>query len=85
MDARAFLKVFSDGEMLMPIEHYAAEFQRGAFGRAEIAAALDELTKAGVAHGVSGTAVEARLREVVDEPAPPQPAGNPHRQIRTIA
>lgn len=43
LNARKFLRIFSDCEMLMPLKHYAAEFQAGSFDTDDIAAALKEL------------------------------------------
>ncbi len=55
IDARSFMKVFSDCEMLMPIEHYAAEFNRGEFTVSDIESAIAELSTSGVSLPLSLT------------------------------
>ena len=61
MDARAFLKVFSDCEMLMPIEHYAEQFREGRFSVADIASAISELKAAGISPGLSASQIAENL------------------------
>ena len=89
--AREFLRSVSDFEMLMPADYYRQQFADGAFGEAEITAAIDELT----ADGATGVEridvgqVRAWLRE------PPQPdspvdakcptSTNAHRSLRSPA
>lgn len=43
MSARAFLRVFSACETLMPLGYYAAEYRAGRFGEADVAEALNEI------------------------------------------
>ncbi|MGB7327285.1 MAG: DUF2309 domain-containing protein [Rubripirellula sp.] len=88
MDARAFLKVFSDCESLMPLEHYAAEFQQGKFTIADIDAAIAELSTS--AFSQSQTAVKIAESLKATKPIAvtrDQPAAKPNhdRPIRTIA
>ncbi|MEZ6061775.1 MAG: DUF2309 domain-containing protein [Planctomycetaceae bacterium] len=47
LNARRFLRVFSDCETLMPLDYYRTEFQRGHFTKSDISAALNELHEAG--------------------------------------
>ena len=48
-DAREFLRVFSDCETLMPMEHYAAEFASGRITRTHIESAMGELATSSMA------------------------------------
>ena len=41
-EARAFLRTFSDCELLMPLEFYAKEFQKGRYSLEDIQTAIDE-------------------------------------------
>ncbi len=88
MDARAFLKVFSDCETLMPIEHYAAEFHQGHFTLADIESAIDELAASGVSQVLSAAQIAENLLAIgpagttLDQPAA---TPNHDRPIRTIA
>ncbi len=87
-DARAFLKVFSDCEMLMPISYYAEQFQQAAFDCADIAIATSELAEVGLKTEQTLDEIVAQLqssitrRTTLDQPAP---EANPDRHIRTIA
>jgi len=88
MDARAFLKVFSDCEMLMPLSFYAEQYQHSSFDRADIAAAMSELVEVGLKTHQTLEEIDALLqstimeRTTLDQPAP---EANPDRCIRTIA
>ena len=88
MDARAFLKVFSDCETLMPIEHYAAEFHQGRFTVADIESALAELATLGISQVLSAAQIVENLTAIgpaaakLDQPAA---TANHKRPIRTIA
>jgi uncharacterized protein len=53
LDARAFLKVFSDCETLMPLEHYAMEFARGHFTFSDIEGAITELASIGISPSIT--------------------------------
>ncbi|TWU55335.1 DUF2309 domain-containing protein [Rubripirellula reticaptiva] len=91
MDARAFLKVFSDCETLMPLEHYAAEFHQGNFTIADIESAITELSTSGVSQPLTAVQVVENLRAIgwvgVIATTQDQPAVKPNhdRPIRTIA
>lgn len=88
MDARRFLKVFSDCEILMPIAHYAQQFRQGCFGVGDINAALDEVTSSGISVPMSGREIAEKLRSIPSpENTPHQAAAAPNRgrRIRTIA
>lgn len=72
-NARRFLQAFSDCELLMPLEYFAEQYQRGRFGLSDIQAAIDEQ-----AHGrfesppsLSPAEIEKRLREVPGTNAAP--------------
>ena len=43
LNARGFLRVFSECELLMPLPHYADQFERGRFTVTDIQAAVAEL------------------------------------------
>ena len=43
LNARNYLRIFSDCETLMPLEHYAEEFHAGQFGIEQIRSAVEEL------------------------------------------
>lgn len=49
IEARAFLKVFSDCETLMPLDYYAREYAAGRFCSRDITAAIGELSQNGIA------------------------------------
>ncbi|MCA9157088.1 MAG: DUF2309 domain-containing protein [Planctomycetales bacterium] len=88
MDARAFLRVFSECEMLMPIEHYAAEFHRGQFSLADIESAVIELSSVGISQALSVPQVAAKLAAIGPlgtKPAQHAATANHDRSIRTIA
>lgn len=48
LDARRFLQSFSDCELLMPLEYYAAPFGEQLFSRTDIRSAIAELRTAGL-------------------------------------
>lgn len=87
MDARAFLKVFSDCETLLPIEHYAVEFQQGRFSIADIESALMELR--GIDQPLMGPQIAEQLMSFngrsESTPVEAHTSTNLHRPIRTIA
>lgn len=88
MDARSFLKVFSDSEMLMPLAYYAEQFQQGEFSKENIGTAIDELINSGTNSSFTVDEIAFKLSEEIverttlDQPAPEE---NPDRRIRTIA
>ncbi len=88
MDARAFMKVFSDCELLMPIEHYAAEFNRGEFSTRDIDEAIAELSANAIQLPISTAQIAENLRALgpvgstLDQPAA---TPNPDRPIRSVA
>lgn len=87
-DARAYLKVFSDCELLMPLSHYAEQFRQERFDRTDISTAIQESEEVGIR-------VDLSLEEIVErltaEQAQPTlldvPAAEPNldRRIRTMA
>ncbi len=87
MDARAFMKVFSDCESLMAIEHYATAFCQGRFKVEDIEAAIEELAVGGVSLSLSAVQIAENLnalgvvRSTPDRSAVP----NHDRPVRTIA
>ncbi len=88
MDARAFLKVFSDCETLMPVGYYAHQFQKSSFDRDDIAEAITELAEVGLSMALTLDEIASQLEceiaehSTLDQPAP---ESNPHRCVKTIA
>ena len=88
LDARAFMRVFSDCESLMPIEHYAAEFHKGRFSVSDIESAIENLSAVGIPLSLTASQIGENLRTMgavgvkLDRPAA---TPNPNRPIRTIA
>jgi uncharacterized protein YbcC (UPF0753/DUF2309 family) len=91
LSARHLLRSVSDFELLMSADYYRQQFAEGAFSRADIDAAVDELVADGVAGAerIDVNQIVAYLRE----PLGPTPAAdaefespsNPDRQLRTFA
>ena len=88
MDARSLLKVFSDCETLMPLEHYAAEYHRERFTVADIESAIVEISATGCSLTLSASQIAEKLIQhgsvstSLDQPAAPP---NGDRAIRTFA
>ncbi|QDT98617.1 DUF2309 domain-containing protein [Gimesia aquarii] len=90
LNARNFLRVFSDCETLMPLEHYANEFQQGQFNRNHIEAALVELKVDGIGNGHlnSVTEIEEMLKQIgglAHESSEAANVPNNDRRIRTLS
>ena len=88
LNARSFLRQFSDAEMLMPIEYFAAEFARGAFGAADVESAADELAATGVTPSLSVSQIIQNLEALGVSKQGDETRGSlfqNHRSIRTIA
>ncbi len=88
MDARSFMKVFSDCETLMPLEHYASEFHRERFTLADIDSAIAEISATGHSLHFSAFQIAEKLAQCgavgtsLDQPTAPP---NSNRSIRTFA
>lgn len=88
LDARAFMKVFSDCETLMPIQHYADQFSKGKFSKIDVQYAIDELSQSGISAGKTADEIVGLIGSVVPESDlldQPAATANPDRHIRTIA
>ncbi len=88
MDARAFLKVFSDCETLMPVSYYAHQYQQSSFDRSDLTAAIAELPEAGLSSQLSIDEIAAQLEcEITEHSTLDQPAPEPnsYRCVKTIA
>ena len=88
MDARAFMKVFSDCETLMPTEHYAHQFHQGHFTPGDIERAIAELSAAGISQDLSAEEIADQLTALgFAGTRSSKPAATPNhgRPIRTIA
>ncbi len=88
LDARTFLRNYSDCEMLMPIEYYANEFERGAFVESDIESAMAELAAVDVSQELTAAQIVQNLNAVgsfVSALAQPAATHNEDRRIRTIA
>ncbi len=55
LNARAFMKTFSDCETLMPLSYFAKKFQQGHYGISDVMAAVDELGVQEIAAGENWT------------------------------
>ena len=84
LNARAFLKTLSDCETLMPLEYYAAEYQKSKFTVDDIEAAIAELSHDGVAVRLSASEVVAKLQSTRASSAQAD-ASNSDRRVFTIA
>ncbi len=94
-DAREFLRVFSDCETLMPVEHYATEFASGRFAVEHIESAIQELSSSGILktdptwkQNWSAERIVQRLSSIGQAPQSMNwHSSNPntHRTIRTMA
>ncbi len=88
MDARAFLRVFSDCETLMPIEYYAAEYRSGRLELGDIEKAIEELASTGISQAHTAIQIAQNLLAIGTDSKQPDPAAispNQDRPIRTIA
>ena len=88
MDARAFLQVFSNCETLMPVEHYADQFQQQRFTIADIESAISELSTSGIRPGISAPEIAEKLQASQSKGFSPETfAGSQNRErpIRTVA
>ncbi|WP_167546541.1 YbcC family protein [Stieleria maiorica] len=86
-DARAFLRVFSDCELLMPLQYYRSQYAQGHFTRADVRRAITECQQNGMTVRLSVDDVMDRLRaSTSDESFHGQATtSNDRRPIRTIA
>jgi uncharacterized protein YbcC (UPF0753/DUF2309 family) len=85
LDARAFLRVFSDCETLMPLEHYRNQFQSGRITKASIQAAIEELAELGYEAGHSAEAIVSVLTDASSESSQGSPRAAKTRPVQTIA
>ncbi|QDV64207.1 YbcC family protein [Crateriforma conspicua] len=96
LNARGFLRVFSESETLMPLQYYADLFRDGQVGRQAIADALDELRTDGVEDDAPWAVDELieKLRSVPPRPADADAADridiplsipNPDRRVRSMS
>jgi uncharacterized protein YbcC (UPF0753/DUF2309 family) len=88
LDARTYMRRFSDYESLMPIEHYSSEFQRGSFSASDIEAALSELSINRETQDLSATHIVEELKAVGSiaiQQKQFKTRSNRGRVIRTIA
>lgn len=88
MEAREFLRVFSDCETLMPLEYYAAEFHRGRFELRDIESAIVELEAIGFSQALTASQIAQNLMAlgpVRVSVNPPAVSPNPDRTLHTIA
>ncbi|MEZ6138515.1 MAG: putative inorganic carbon transporter subunit DabA, partial [Pirellulaceae bacterium] len=87
-DARAYLKVFSDCETLMPIEYYSAEYHHGRFAQEDIEVAIEELKSIGLSQTLTAEQIAQNLAAIgLNDLSPDQfeAAPNLDRPVRTIA
>jgi len=89
-NAREFLRVFSDCEMLMPLSHYADQFSEGQFSTEDIESAVQELTlhHRTLESPPTAARVVDRLNQVIADrfnTADESAMTNVERKIRTVA
>ncbi len=88
LEARSYLRSFSDCETLMPLEYYAATYRKNQFTVADIESAIEELSDSEYSPRLSGSQIAQRLARMeffenaIDVPTP---ASNGTRTTHTIA
>ncbi len=92
LNARKYLRIFSDYDTLMPLEFYAEEFHSGRFGIEHIQSAIEELEHTPVgAHQIpTAKKIAERLQSLVDnvdylDRAPDQLRQQHNRPVRTLS
>ncbi len=96
LTARGYLRIFSDCETLMPLDHYAKQFAGQRFTVADIDAALTELPQSGIkiAAGTTGRSIadtlaalpkNAARHDAADRIDIPASRPNLDRRIRTVS
>ena len=84
MDARLFLRVFSDCETLMPLGYYVDQFRNGSLGRSDIELAIGEVQSQVVGLNFTVENVLEKLKTHVTDHSEDLPDAQP-RQIQTVA
>ncbi|MCA9137667.1 MAG: DUF2309 domain-containing protein [Planctomycetales bacterium] len=87
-EARSFLKIFSDCELLMPIEYYRSQYAKGRFTIGDVRIAIDEQIDQGIEVDLSADQVMGILRGAAgDEQVTGDQVtkGKDYRPMRTIA
>lgn len=92
LNARKYLRIFSDYDTLMPLEFYAEEFHSGRFGIEQIQSAIEELENTPVgAHQIpTAKKIAERLQSLADNVdhlnrAPDQLRQQHNRPVRTLS
>lgn len=87
LNARRFLRIFSDCETLMPLSYYAAEYRAGHFSTADIETAIAELREDFFDDPPKITAAEIvrRLQAVATDGEESEDHPNSDRRIRTVS
>ncbi|MEQ8854636.1 putative inorganic carbon transporter subunit DabA [Gimesia sp.] len=92
LNARKYLRIFSDYDTLMPLEFYAEEFHSGRFGIEHIQSAIEELENylVGTHHIPSAKKIAERLQKLADnvdnqDRAPDQLIQQHNRPVRTLS
>ncbi|QDT27538.1 hypothetical protein Enr10x_28560 [Gimesia panareensis] len=92
LNARKYLRIFSDYDTLMPLEFYAEEFHSGRFGIEQIQSAIEELENTPVgAHQIpTAKKIAERLQSLADnvdylDRAPDQMRQQHNRPVRTLS
>jgi uncharacterized protein YbcC (UPF0753/DUF2309 family) len=85
--ARAYLRMFSDCETLMPMTFFAAQFRDGKFGVVDINRAISELRSAGFEIAENGWEIVDKLAGSPSEESAKEPGEFRHsdRRVRTYA
>ncbi len=86
LTARAYLRIFSDCETLMPVAYFASQYAKGNFNRKDISIAIQETELPSSLENLSADEIVELLRSTPEsESITDQPAVNTERRIRTIA
>ena len=88
LNARNYLRIFSDCETLMPLEHYAEEFNSGHLGVEQIQSAVEELERAKMStHPIPPAEEIVELLQVLDKPDrhSDQVKEKHYRPVRTLS
>ncbi len=87
LQARSFLRLFSDSELLLPVQHYANSYRNGELSAHDIAAAIEEIQwPAGVKVLTSNDVIESLLESNESKISNDVTSSLNHlRQVKTVA
>lgn len=86
LSTRAYLRVFSECELLMPLSYYADQYQSGRFHANDIEQAIQEIQwPSSIAVPSAGQVIKELFASLTSEDKPSSPSENSWRQVRSIA